>query len=89
MAVPRPARPGALAPCVAVTGPAVRSDRVCRSKIRPAVLRMFSSERAEMAQRAFKRDIEVYAIAADAVFEGTRDAWLQKIVDVWRPIFSR
>jgi hypothetical protein len=50
---------------------------------------MFSSERAEMAQRAFKRDIEVYAIAADAVFEGTRDAWLQKIVDVWRPIFSR
>jgi hypothetical protein len=25
----------------------------------------------------------------DAIFEGTREAWFQKIIDVWRPYFAR
>jgi hypothetical protein len=28
-------------------------------------------------------------VAPDGVFEGTREAWLQKIVETWRPYFQR
>jgi hypothetical protein len=43
-----------------------------------------------VAQRAFKRDIvDVEPINPDAVFDGNREAWLQKIADAWRPLFSR
>jgi len=28
-------------------------------------------------------------IGPDAMFEGSREAWLQKIIDIWRPYFSR
>ena len=28
-------------------------------------------------------------IGPDAIFEGGREAWLQKIIDIWRPYFLR
>ena len=28
-------------------------------------------------------------IGTDAIFEGSREAWLQKIIDIWRPYFLR
>ena len=39
---------------------------------------------------AFKGDVvPLDESTPDAIFDGNREAWLQKIVDAWRPLFSR
>jgi hypothetical protein len=37
----------------------------------------------------FKRVVVHDEITPDAVFEGSREAWLQKVIDAWRLVFSR
>lgn len=37
----------------------------------------------------FKHVVVHDEITPDAVFEGSREAWLQKVIDAWRPVFSR
>ena len=43
---------------------------------------------SEIAMAAFKRSIALFD-GTVAICEGNREAWLQKIVETWRPYFSR